>query len=150
MDLKSVSKNLEDMLLDVLVNINKIDANQSFIVSDEFIEKISRCDGKVVINNFQNQSISVDNRKQIVAAIKILRGLNGNSKLLPRKEEEGLLIEHQNGLYKQIVDEIDRLGGFSAFKENVFRETTKALDNNKTHAADFLGVSVKTLRTATK
>ena len=52
----------------------------------------------------------------------------------------------EKDIYTLILGEIERSGGFDAFKLELGRKVVEMCNGNKTHAAKKLGVSVRTIR----
>lgn len=141
------------MLLNVLEDgRSKIEADQSFSITEDFIEKISNIDGKIIINNFQNQSISVDSRKQLVKAVKLIDNLKQNPALSlpkPATDEDDAELENRN-LYLMIFEEIQRLGSFQNLKNEIIKKAVETFDGNRKKAMKLLGISYGTISNTLK
>lgn len=148
--IKSVEKArmLEEILLGVLGEVyTKIEAKQQFNISDDFMREVAKQDGKVIINNFQTQNISVENKKQLIKATQIVRDLRAELSMKVNREEISEQVKRDDLLYSKIFEEIKHFGSFTLFKKVVFQKITNLFfNNNKTHAAHFLGINERTLR----
>ena len=57
-----------------------------------------------------------------------------------------MLAREELELHDKIYEEIKALGGMEAFYKEIIKQVVYRFKNNRTHAASFLGISVRTIR----
>ncbi len=155
---------LKNILLKVLSESgstsHKVNAKQHFSVSADFLEKAEKYGGAVIINNYQSQAISIENKKQLVDAIYMLEKVeeeiiqieHDHAREIKEIEEKKnlLAIRESMGFYDLAFEEIKTLGGIEAFYDEIMRQMAIRTNDNRTLLAKFLGISVRTIRNRIK